>query len=199
MRYVELRRHTDNEGDRLTPRGVADAEMIGREGLHPPYAAFVSTGAARATQMLEILRHAAGQDDTPITAATGLRSSVENRWRDAARAAGKRADLEDIRAIDPDLVERESWLLGSALRQVVAGLPEGARALVVGHSPTTEAAVLGLAGLVVPPLGKGKGVLGAAALNGGERFPPGAPQRGGAPRRGRATREPAGHDQHRGA
>jgi hypothetical protein len=57
------------------------------------------------------------------------------------------------------LVERESWLLGSALRQVVAGLPEGGRALVVGHSPTTEAAVLGLAGLVVPPLGKGKGVL----------------------------------------
>src|SRR2546427_10497404 len=97
MRYVELRRHTDNEGDRLTPQGAADAEMIGRGGLHPPYAAFVSTGAARATQMLEILRHAAGQDDTPITAATGLRSSVENRWRDAAKAAGKRADLEDIR------------------------------------------------------------------------------------------------------
>ncbi len=89
MRYVELRRHTDNEGDRLTPQGAADAEMIGRDGLHPPYAAFVSTGAARATQMLEILRHAAGQDDTPITAATGLRSSVENRWRDAAKAAGK--------------------------------------------------------------------------------------------------------------
>ena len=62
MRYVELRRHTDNEGDRLTPQGAADAEMIGRGGLHPPYAAFVSTGAARATQMLEILRRAAGQD-----------------------------------------------------------------------------------------------------------------------------------------
>ncbi|MGH3223135.1 MAG: hypothetical protein ACRDPY_31350 [Streptosporangiaceae bacterium] len=76
MRYVELRRHTDNEGDRLTPQGAADAEMIGRDGLHWPSAAFVSTGAARATQMLEILRHAAGQDDTPITAATGLRSSL---------------------------------------------------------------------------------------------------------------------------
>ena len=159
MRYVELRRHTDNDGDRLTPQGVAEAEMIGRDRLHPPYAAFVSTGAARATQMLEILRHAAGQDDTPITPAPGLRSSVEDRWREAARAAGKGADLEDIRAIDPDLVERESWLLGLALRQVVAELPEGGRALVVGHSPTTEAAVLGLAGLVVPPLGKGKGVL----------------------------------------
>jgi hypothetical protein len=70
---------------------------------------------------------------------------VENRWREAAKAAVKRTDLKDIRAIDPDLVERESWLLGSALRQVVAGLP--------------EAAVLGLAGRVVLPLGKGKGVL----------------------------------------
>jgi hypothetical protein len=171
MRYAGLRRHTDNEGDRLTPQGAADAGVIGREGLHPPYAAFVSAGAARATQMPGILRHAAGQDDTPVTAAPGLRSSVEDRWRDAARAAGKRADLQDIRAIDPDLAERESWLPGSALRQVVAGLPEGGRALVAAgllgggwglgaaHPPPPGAAVLGLAGLVVPPLGQGKGVL----------------------------------------
>ena len=159
MRYVELRRHTDNEGDRLTPQGAAEAEVIGRDRLHPPYAAFVSTGAARATQMLEILRHAAGQDDTPITPAPGLRSSVEDRWRDASRAAGKGADLVAIQAVDPDLVERESVLLGLALRQVMEQLPDGSRALVVGHSPTNEAAVLGLAGRVVPPLGKGQGVL----------------------------------------
>jgi phosphohistidine phosphatase SixA len=159
MRYVELRRHTDNDGDRLTPQGVADAEAIGRNRLHPPYAAFVSTGATRATEMLEILRRAAGQNDVPITLATGLRSAVEERWREAARAAGKGADLEAMRAIDPDLVERESYLLGSALRQVVQSLPEGGRALVVGHSPTNEAAVLGLAGQVVPPLGKGAGAL----------------------------------------
>jgi hypothetical protein len=42
---------------------------------------------------------------------------------------------------------------------VVDGLPEGGLALVVGHSPTNEAAVLGLAGCIDPPLGKGKGVL----------------------------------------
>jgi phosphohistidine phosphatase SixA len=159
MRYVELRRHTDSEGDRLTLQGAADAEVIGRDRLHPPYAAFVSTGAARATQMLEILRRAAGQDDIPITAAAGLRSSVEDRWRQAAKAARKGADLEAMRAIDPDLVERESWLLGLALRQVVERLPEDGRALVVGHSPTNEAAVLGLVGQVVRPLGKGEGVL----------------------------------------
>ena len=84
---------------------------------------------------------------------------VEDRWRQAARAAGKGADLDAVRAIDPDLVEEESVLLASAVRQVMEQLPEGGRALVVGNSPTNEAAVLGLAGRVVPPLGKGKGVL----------------------------------------
>jgi hypothetical protein len=159
MRYVELRRHTDNDGDTLSADGVAAAEAIGRDGLRPPYAAFVSTGAGRATQMVEILRHAAGQDDTPIAVVSGLRSSVEDRWREVSRVAGKGADLEAMRAVDPDLVERESWLLGRALRQVVDALPDGGRALVVGHSPTNEAAVLGLAGQTVPPLGKGDGVL----------------------------------------
>jgi phosphohistidine phosphatase SixA len=159
MRYVELRRHTDNDADRLSPQGIADAEAIGRGGLNPPYSAFVSSGAARSTQMLEILRSAVSQDQTPITEASGLRSSVEDRWRDAAKAARKGADIEAIRAVDPDLVERESWLLALVLRGILDSLPDGGRALVVGHSPTNEAAVLGLTGEVVPPLGKGKGVL----------------------------------------
>ena len=159
MRYAELRRHTDNEGDELSPKGVADAQAIGRDRLRPPYAAFVSTGARRATQMLEILRHAAGQDDVPITEATDLRSSVEDRWREVARAAGKGADLEAMRAMDPHLVEKQSTVLGLALRRVVEALPENGRALVIGHSPTNEAAVLGLYGQVIPPLGKGEGVL----------------------------------------
>src|SRR5436190_7482095 len=159
MRYVELRRHTDNDGDRLTSQGVFDAERVGRDGLHPPYAAFVSTGAQRDTQMVEVLRLGGGQDDVAITVATGLRSSVEDRWRAAAKAAGRGADLEAMRGVDPDLVDRDSWLLGSSLRQIVDGLPEGGRALVVGHSPTNEAAILGLTGRVVPPMGKGEGIL----------------------------------------
>ncbi len=159
MRYVELRRHTDNDGDQLSEQGVADAEEIGRTGLHPPYAAFVSTGAQRATQMLSILRGAAGQDETPISTETALRSSVEDRWRDAAKAAGKGASIEEMRAVDPDLVEQESRLLGAALRRVVEQLPEGGRALVVGHSPTNEAAVYGLVGQANAAMGKGDGVL----------------------------------------
>lgn len=159
MRYVELRRHTDNDGDALTPDGIRAAEAIGRDRLNPPYAAFVSTGAARATQMLEILRRTAGQDDQPVVESPALRSTVEDRWRQAARVAGKGADLEAMQVVDPDLVEKESQLLAMALRQVVNGLPDGRRALVVGHSPTHEAAILGLTGELVPPLSKSQGVL----------------------------------------
>ena len=159
MRYVELRRHTENDADELTAQGVADAEAIGHEGLQPPYAAFISSGANRATQMVTILRHAAGQDDVPISEMTGLRSTVEDRWRAAAKAAGKGATVEQIRGVDPDLVEHEERLLGASLRRIVESLPDGGRALVVGHSPTNEAAVAGLTGQAVEPLAKGAGVL----------------------------------------
>lgn len=159
MRYVELRRHTDNDGDQLSEQGVADAEAIGRDGLHPPYAAFVSSGAARATQMLTVLRRAAGQDDVPVVDEPGLRSAVEDRWREAAKVAGKGASVADMARVDPDLVDHESRLLGAALRRVIDALPEGGRALAVGHSPTNEAAVSGLTGRTPAPMGKGEGVL----------------------------------------
>jgi phosphohistidine phosphatase SixA len=159
MKYLEIRRHTDNEGDTLTADGILAAEAVGQTGLHPPYTLFASTGAARATQTVEILRHAAGQDDEPVLALPGLRSSVEDRWKAASKAAGQGADLEAVRQVDPDLVDSETRLLGHALGEVLDALPEEGRALVVGHSPTNEAAVLGLTGTLVPPLGTGAGVL----------------------------------------
>jgi broad specificity phosphatase PhoE len=157
MKHVEIRRHTDNDGDQLTEEGVAAAERIGQTGLHPPYALFVSTGAARADQMVAILRAAAGQD-APVRVEPGLRSIVEDRWRAASKASGG-GDLEAIRTVDPELVDKETVVLGAALRGVFAQLPGEGRALVVGHSPTNEAAVLGLTGQLVSPLGKGEGVL----------------------------------------
>lgn len=131
MRYVELFRHTDNEGDSLTAEGIAAAESIGGQRLKPPYALFGSTGAHRATQMAEILRRAAHQEDVPIRGVPALRSSVEDRWREAARAAGKGATVDQMRSVDPDLVEKESLLLGAALRAVFDALPRDGRALVV--------------------------------------------------------------------
>jgi hypothetical protein len=48
MRYIELRRHTDNDADRLTSQGVSDAERIGHDGLHPAvHGIRVDRGATR--------------------------------------------------------------------------------------------------------------------------------------------------------
>jgi hypothetical protein len=64
-----------------------------------------------------------------------------------------------MRAVDPELVEEDSAVLGAALARVLHALADGERALVVGHSPTNEAAVLGLTGEIVGPISKGAGVL----------------------------------------
>ena len=68
------------------------------------------------------------------------------------------AALETLMRMDPALVDQEARLLGAALKSVFESLHEKGSALVVGHSPTTEAAVFGLTGVVVEPVAKGGGI-----------------------------------------
>ncbi len=157
-KYLELRRHTDNDDDALSAEGVREALEIGA-GLEGNYEVLVSTGAQRATQTLACFLAALGQEvPGGVVVEEGLRSEIEDRWKAAYREAGS-GELDALREADPELVEQDSATLGSALRRVLDRLSDGARALVVGHSPTNEAAVLGLTGEVVGPLGKGEGVL----------------------------------------
>jgi phosphohistidine phosphatase SixA len=157
-RYVEIRRHTDNEGDALSADGVRAALEIGAD-LEGHYEVLVSTGAQRATQTLACFLAACGQKvPGGVLVEEGLRSAREDRWKAAYQEAGS-GELDALRSADSELVETDSATLGAALRRVFDRLPDGARALVVGHSPTNEAAVLGLTGEVVPPMAKGDGVL----------------------------------------
>jgi broad specificity phosphatase PhoE len=157
-RYVELRRHTDNDGDALTDDGVRAALEVGRS-LAGGYDLLVSSGAQRATQTLACFACALGE---PVPGGAvvedGLRSRVEDRWRDAYQRAGS-GDLASLREADPDLVREDSAELAAALGRVLERLADGGRALAVGHSPTNEAAVLGLTGTIIEPMGKGAGVL----------------------------------------
>ena len=157
-KYVELRRHTDADGDVLTADGVRAALEIGSR-LTGDYDLLVSTGAQRATQTLACLLAGLGER-VPQGAVVepGLRSDFEERWRAAHQKAGS-GDLPALREADPKLVEEDSAVLAAALRRVLDDLTEGGRALVVGHSPTNEAAVLGLVGEIVEPISKGDGVL----------------------------------------
>jgi broad specificity phosphatase PhoE len=157
-REIELRRHTDDDGDVLTAEGMAAALEIGAR-LRGGYHLGVSTGAQRATQTLACFLAALGQRvPRGVVVEPGLRSQVEDRWRAAYQKAGSGA-LDALREADPELVAEDSERLGATLRRVLDALPDGGRALVVGHSPTNEAAVLGLTGEIVAPLGKGAGVL----------------------------------------
>ena len=157
-KYLELRRHTDDDDDALSADGVAQAMEIGA-GLEGNYDLLVSTGAQRATQTLACFLAALGQKVAGgVMVEDGLRSKVEDRWKAAYKEAGS-GELRALRSADPELVEQDSSTLASALRSVLDRLPDEGRALVVGHSPTNEAAVLGLTGETVEPMSKGGGVL----------------------------------------
>ena len=167
---IELLRHTDAEGDILSAQGVAAALEIGAQ-LRGNYHLALSSGAQRATQTIACVISALGQRiPGGVVVEPGLRSEVEDRWRAAYKKAGS-GTLEALREADPELVTGDSERLGAALRRVLEGLPEGGRALVVGHSPTNEAAIFGLTGEIVPPLAKGAGVRVIAGEDGYEVEP----------------------------
>ena len=136
-REIELRRHTDANGDVLSPEGVAAALEIGAR-LEDGYDLAVSTGAQRG-----------------LVVEPGLRSQDEDRGRAAYQTAGSGA-LGALRDADPELVAEDSQRLGAALRRLLDGLPDGGRALAVGYSPTNEAAVLGLIGEILGAARKGR-------------------------------------------
>jgi broad specificity phosphatase PhoE len=155
---IELRRHTDADGDVLTAAGVAAALEIGAR-LRGGYRLAASSGAQRATQTLACFLAALGQQvPDGVLVEPSLRSQVEDRWRAAYQKAGNGA-LNALREADPELVADDSGRLGAALRRLLDRLPDDGRALAVGHSPTNEAAILGLTGEIVAPLAKGAGIL----------------------------------------
>ena len=157
-KYLELRRHTDNDGDVLSMQGVDAALEIGRT-LHGNYHLGVSTGAQRATQTLACLLVSVGEHvPRGVVVEPGLRSDAEDRWKEIAGQADG-ATVADFRAVDQGFVEGEARKLADGLRSVLDALEDEQRALVVGHSPTTEAGIYGLTGEEIEPFDKGGGIL----------------------------------------
>lgn len=155
---IELRRHTDNEGDILTADGVARAVEIGT-GLRGGYRLAAASPAARAVQTVACLLAGLGETvPDGVFIEPGLRSSREDDWRAAYSRAGS-GDLDSLQGADPGLVRDDSAALANGIRSIFDRLDDGDRALAVGHSPTSEAAAYGLTGEVLDPLGKGEGVI----------------------------------------
>ncbi|MGH2723244.1 MAG: histidine phosphatase family protein [Actinomycetota bacterium] len=160
MRALELRRHgpRDPDADRLSAEGQRLAEEVSRD-LPGGYVAVYTSPAQRAAETAAWFLRGLGQQLPALHGAVdGLASPVEDRWKASAKAAGS-SRIDDLERQDPDLVERESARLGGAARDLLAGLPDGGRALAVGHSPLIEAAAYGLTGAVVEPLAECEGIL----------------------------------------
>lgn len=158
-RSLEIRRHTDNDGDVLSADGVTAAVNIGRDELDGPYALAVSSGAQRATQTIACMLAGLGQGVAGgVIVDEAFRSAREDEWRAAYQETGS-GHLDDLRRAAPELVDEDAEVLAAALRRTLDRLGDGERALVVGHSPTSEAAVLGLTGTTVGPLGKGEAIV----------------------------------------
>ena len=158
MKELEIRRHTDNDDDVLSDEGVEAAVDLGRR-LDGEWALVVSTGAQRATQTAAcILAGAGARVDRGVVVIPEFRSDVEDQWRAAYSDAGS-GHLDDLKTADPELVEQDSKVLSDALREVLDRIDDGERALIIGHSPTSEAGILGLTGETIEPLSKGAGAL----------------------------------------
>lgn len=158
-RTLEIRRHTDNDADLLSDDGIAAAVQIGREELDGPYTVAVSSGAQRATQTIACMLAGLGQAvSRGVVVDEGFRSDREDEWRAAYQQTGS-GHLDDFRRAAPDLVADDGEVLAAALRRSFDHLADGECALVVGHSPTSEAAVLALTGTTIEPLGKGDAVI----------------------------------------
>lgn len=158
VKQIELRRHTDNDGDVLTDEGVQAALDVG-DDLAGDYEVVVSTGAQRATQTAACFIAALGLPvERGVIVDEGLRSDNEDRFREIYAETGS-GELSAFLGADPDFVESEAKTLGDALRRILESLDEDGRALAVGHSPTNEVAVYGLTGQRIPPQSKGEGVL----------------------------------------
>ena len=154
---LELRRHTDNEGDVLTHHGVEEALEIGRH-LQGGYQLVATSGAQRATQTAACFIAALAEEiPEGVIVEAGLRSAREDEWRAAYNTAGK-GHLRSLRDADRRLVEEDSEVLANGLRRILERLDEGRRGLAIGHSPTLEAAVWSLTGSFVKPIGKGEGL-----------------------------------------
>jgi broad specificity phosphatase PhoE len=154
---IELRRHTESDGDVLTAKGVLDAVRIGGK-LRGPYDLVVSSGAQRATQTAAcLLAGMAKPVAGGVVIDEGFRSEREARWREIY-AGAKKGDLEAFLLVDYPFVESEARRFVAALRRVEGHTTEDGRSLVVGHSPMLEATVWGATGDSIKALAKGSGV-----------------------------------------
>jgi broad specificity phosphatase PhoE len=135
MRQLELRRHAirQKDEDALSPEGRIQAESVGRT-LPADYAFVFISPTKRTAETVAWFLRATRQPLPPHAVVPELASEAEDRWRRAASAA-RSSRIDAIMTVDADLVATESQRLARSVAEMMGRVPDGGRALAVGHSP----------------------------------------------------------------
>jgi phosphohistidine phosphatase SixA len=133
MRRLELRRHAtrDPDADRLSAAGRAQAEDVGRAGVH--YDAVFVSPAERAAETAAWILRGGGQQLPDHSVIPGLAGKDATGGSPEAMAAGVRALLDQV--------------------------SEGGTGLAVSHTPFVERAMIGLTGREPVPFRECEGIL----------------------------------------
>jgi phosphohistidine phosphatase SixA len=133
VKVLELRRHArrDPSADRLSPEGRAQAEDLGRATAGAFDAVFTSPAQRAAQTVAWILRGMHAQLPAEHAVVPGL--------------AGKDTDGSPVQ-------------LGRVVSELLDAVPDGGRALAIGHTPIVEKATEGLTGRRIEPLAECEGV-----------------------------------------
>ena len=163
----EFRRHSIKDGPArgmIGPRGWTLAREVGRRQLRGKgFTHFFGSTLWRTHQTLAAFDEGAGDfrlKKTPEHA--GFYADLPgliDLWKACADAAKRGMDMvQTALTVDPALAERcaETCAMRFEAWRALA-FEDGARALIVGHSPNMELLALGLTGLVMPGLAECQG------------------------------------------
>ena len=162
----EFRRHSIKDGPArgmIGPRGWALAREIGRRQLRGrDFTHFFGSTLWRTHQTLAAFDEGAGDfrcKRTPEHAAFYVElPGLMELWKSCAIGAKQGIDMmQTALSRDPELADRTAKACAERFREWLPSFPDGARVLVVGHSPNMELLALGVTGQIMPGLSECRG------------------------------------------
>ena len=154
----EFRRHSIKDGSArgvIGPRGYALAREVGEQQLRwQPFTHFFGSTLWRTHQTLAAFYEGAGNmcsKFTPEHAQFYLDwPELMGLWKECAEGAKRGEDMMRV-ALNHDfeLTHRAAIEVANKFREWTQSFPDGARILVVGHSPYMELIPYGLEGLII--------------------------------------------------
>lgn len=166
MKIIELRRHGKNDKKKnLTYEGYVQARAIGERDLRgEDFDCVFTSHLARAIDTARAFAEGAGDFTVEkFIPLPGLHTGRTDTWKiiiKKAKENGKtKGDIASHIEQYPAFVNSEAERLEKVLKEIIDQIPDGGKALVIGHSPIIECLVYGITGELIDPLKECEGVI----------------------------------------